>query len=735
MALVPPAAEGVRILPSRRAKLAGLGILFVAYAAFAIGPIVIRISRGTYFGWDIGQYLLTAREGVLGGVPLFHYPFPLVPTAYLPLTAANPSLPLLYGLADLFSGLLMLALFVAAGALGVALTRSAAGGAVCALMVGTFSLLLGDVGLGAQSQLLAFVLGALGLATLVGGVPRRWPLRPALTAGILLGLAALAESYSAAYFVLAALLFCALFESRQVLRLEVARKYWPVPVLPVVAWGATLLSGSGAVLASATRPVLPGALTIGGWERAWAAVGFGSPVNVFGYSVLLVAIVVYALFGPRPSRRASAVLGATFLACVVQVLLLTPAIYWDRGELFVAFPLAVGAATVVGGLSAKSGSYAVIPFSRHPYRVASGRYRPSRWVNPACAMVVVAVLLAQAAVAYELYPPALSKYSVDPGALSQLEWLRDSPGGVLAVAPSGEAFSIANAIGRPTLPLSQPIWFDTVPERNTAELADELAAGSSWIADGSISVVNSSAPANTTSPVILDARYPYFVNLLEVEEGEGAPPARIVPGNGPETGMRFAAHTATDSFSGMDRLPTYSVEKVTGISVNGSVVSALTFRSTGGPLEPVYLALELPRVSLNRFSAHGTTAALAESFAFAGNPRVRFAVDASVAADPGVSISPATEGFDGGVPTIGWALTPAAGGGGNEFNASLEITIRGGGTSYPALVNESSIFAAHDIKWVVVSLAAEASLLPRFETDPALSFYWSSSEFEVFRVG
>lgn len=733
MALEPPAAEGVRVAPSRRAKLAGLAILFVAYAAFAIGPILVRLSRDKYFGWDVGQYLLTAREGVLGGAPLFHYPFPLVPAAYLPLTAANPSLPLLYGLADLLSGLLMLALFVSAGALGFALTRSAAGGAACALMVGTFSLLLGDVGLGAQSQLLAFVLGALGLATLVGGVPRRWPLRPALTAGILLGLAVLAESYSAAYFVLAALLFCALLEGRRTLRWEAAREYWPVLLLPVVAGGATLLSGSGALLASPTRPVLSGALTIGGWERAAAGVGFGSPVNIAGYSLLMLAIVLSALFGTRPSRRVGAGFGATFLACIAQVLLLTPAIYWDRGELFVVFPLAVGAAAVIGGLSAMSTRAARPSLLPLQSPLGSRSARTSRWVNPACAVVVVAVLFAQAAVAYELYPTALERYSVDPGALSQLRWLRDMPGGVLAIAPAAEAFSIADAIGRPTLPMSQPIWFDTPSERSAVELADKLAVGSSWITDGPLSVVNSSLSSNATSSVILDARFPYFVNLLQVAEGEGTSPERLVTGAGAASGSAGGSAPTTASFSGSGELPTYSVAEETSIAANGSVVCNFSFRSTGA-LEPVYLAFEVPRASLDRLTEGHATAVLAESFAFGGNPRVRFFVRATVEASPGVEVSPAAEGSIGGVPTVTWPLVPGPGFEGNEFNVSLEISIPGGDYGSPSFTNESSAFSEHDVRWVVVDAGTEESLLPRFEADPTLSLDWSGAGFDVFSV-
>lgn len=720
---------------SERPGAAGFLLVFMGYCTFVLYPILGLLRSGEYFGWDIGEYVLTARLTLTGSSGLFRYPFPLLPTLYLPLAAWNPGLPTLYLIADLFSGLLMIGMFLGAGSVGYSIGRSSVAASACAVIVGTFSLLLGEIGWGGQAQLLAFLLGLFALAALIRGRIPGTSVRAELAVGILLFFAVLAEAYSGAYFVVAALLFTVLTRGRRVLSRREFRDYCPVVFLPLAALSLIVLTGGYLSASTVEHPVLPYALTVGGWTRAISGIGFGNPLNAYGYVVLLGALAVLILFGDRPVGRARALLIATFGACFIQVLLLTPVIYWDRAEFFVVFPLAAATAVMAPGIPRSVGR--VLSARRlslqksHPVPGV----RRKQWVELGCSLVVVVVVFSQSAVAYELYSPALHYYSVNPNELSALTWLRGAPGSVLVVSPAGQTFSIANAIGRPIYPLSQPLWYDTPAQRNAVELATDLTAGRQWIDAGPLTIVDTGAPTNSSSPAIFDYGYPYMIKLFDVEEGEGSAPALTGPQTGSARGAPAPIPVGTSSFSDTDQLPTYNVQKVVSVGQNGTVSVSLTFQSTGGPFEPTYVAMQVPQATLRSATPSGTSEQLVESFEYGGNPEVSFVSTSSLAAPSDLNVGSPVESEVAGTPTVFWSISAGPGFSGSEFNVSLAIHVEGVPRTGPALVDESSVLSENDIRWVVVDLAADSTALPRFSHDPQFALSpRSDSSFDVFQV-
>ena len=340
-----------RLLSARRAKRTFLGLLGIVYAAFILTPIASRLAHGQAFGGDVGEYLLTAHQNISGGPAPFHYLFPVVPLLYLPPVLAHAGFVAEYVYGDLLGGVLTVLLFAAAGAFGYAVGRGTLGAAASAVTVGTFYLILNEIGWGGQAQTLAFALGLAAVALLIAD-PRlagRWP--APLLAGGLLALAVLTESYAAAYFVAFSLLWCGLHLGRRVAQWGSVRRYWPVVVLPLGALAIVSAAGGSAAASAATNPILPHALTAAAWRTALSNLNFGNVANVYACAAMVGAFSVFAVVGRGWSRALGNLAAAAVLACGIQVFLLTPGIYWDRAPYFLVFPLAVAASAVVPNLA------------------------------------------------------------------------------------------------------------------------------------------------------------------------------------------------------------------------------------------------------------------------------------------------------------------------------------------------------------------------------------------------
>jgi hypothetical protein len=705
----------------------------LAYGTLILVPIVVRLASGHEFGGDVGEYLLTSHQLLTSTAASDRYLFPALPALYVPGSASNWSYVVSYAAADLVSGLLTLALVAGAGLLGYSLHRSAVSAGASAGIVGTFFLTLEEIGWGAQGQILAFALGVTAVALLLRTQLDPRPPRVVYGVALLLGAAVLTESYAAAYFVLWILILLVVELGRRALTRESLRAYWPVIALPAAALAVVSVTGGSAAASVVRYPILPYVLSPGPLLNAFFQIDFGNIANAFACLLLLGTFAVFAVLGRTWTRRDAVVALSALLAFAVEVLVLTPIVYWDRAPYFLAFPLAIASAAMApAALTSRAARSQLPPARPHRWKL---RLRRSRWVDVAGSVVVAGALLTQTVVAVDTYPGILSFYDIDATSLSALTWLRGDTGGLLSAAPEGQTFAIAYATERPIFPRTQPVWFDNAPEQQAAILASKLVAGRQWIDAGALTVVDTGSPSNTSSPAVFASEYPYFVNLFDLTESEGGTFATSDPGTALDrSGVAAPLSAPAAAFIDNDTLPTYNVTKQTSVSANGTVAVDLTFASTNGTSGPTYVDLQVPQADLDSSAPHLDAVEMSESFGMVGSISVAFSSRATLTGTPNATVAPPDVSVTQDFPTVSWEVAPRAGFTGRSWNVTLFLEVGVGTATAPRLVSESDELASNGIGWALVDVSTDPSLVPRFAFDPMFVTYWTSPTYTIYRV-
>ena len=707
-------------------------VSFVAYGIFVLAPIVILLQGGWAFAGDPSEYLLSAHRGFGSGPGELPYVFPALPTLYRPIDLFHVPVGQAWAVADLVSGVLLILVAVAFGVLGYALGRSRLAALASGAAAGTFPALIGEVGWGGQAQFVAIILGTLAVALLLTETVRLSAAQRWLVAGLLLGGAALAEPYAAACLVVfagATLLFQG---GRAGLRPRALVRFLPVLVPPAVAvvfveWLAGPSSPQGL-----GPPVLLYAATTGGWGFLASAAGLGDLWSVVTYLVVLGVLVVAAFVPPGIDRRSAAVAAGAVVAFAGEAFVVTPATYWPRAETFLVVPLAVAIALLFARPRAvpidASPASSTTPSLARPTR----RRRARRWVRGATITVAVALVLVQVVAAYGAYPGDLQFNEFDAQTIGGLSWLRSGSGGVVVVAPEALTFPIAYATERPIYPAVQPFWFDTSEERSAAVFASTVVAGAAWIDSGPLEVVEGGPPGVPSTPSVFLYQSAYLVPVGTFVEEEGG-----------SFGQTFAVRAASPagvsptlpasgaSLSGEAQLPTYSVTTLSSVAANGSAVVNYSFRPVSSGPSSVAVGVAFPGVGLDAGAVPGAVASVEATFSVSGGTTVDLPLTVSAAANASVRVAPVVLGAEDGVPTLLWNVTPAGGG---AFNVSIILGLPDLPATDPALVMEAAALAQHDVQWVVVDTATNASALPRFEQDALFSLVATSGPFDVFRV-
>jgi len=711
-----------------------LVVLTEVYAAFLAVPVGLRWTQGRYFGWDAGQYLLTASVSLHQLPNPYTYPFPLLPAAYVPVVLAAPSLLVEYALVDVLSLGLVIGLFLAIAVLGFRVTDTRLGSALGAVAVGTYALIPGEIGLGNQAQLCAFLLGAIALGLQFRRVSGTDSGRRDWVVGGLLALACLSEPYSASYFVMASVLVAGIFEVAPRRPIGVAMRLVRVGG-PAAATLVALLAWDGAQFGFlATRPIAPYLLHGTAWMRGWSEVGFGSPIDLVGYLGLLAGFALYATWGRGVTSRARVLLVATTIPALLEVLAITPVTYWNRAEYFLAFPLAavvisLAPAAVVGVRTARA------VWSRpSAARTLDLRRARTRWLDLAVCALLVGVLLGQSAVAGVLYPAALRQYEVDPTGLEEITWLRSQSGAALVTAPPGEMLSVANAIVRPIFPATQPVWFDRSDQQNRAIEGTLLSSATRWISGGPLVVADTDPSANASSPTVFLDRFPYFVSLLAVTEGIGVPFGPGYTEAATSEVARPVPSPPSPEFTDVDQFAGLTASKSTTMVLNDSVWVNFTFESAGPSFSGAHVELRVPEGSAEFSLLPGTGIGIVDRFGFAGNPVVKSSASARLSVPANVELAREyPSGPDRGA-SIGWSLTPGAGFSGRWVNASLILHVQGTGTARPALTSEATELTGDSIEWAVVDTSLNPWAAGRFQNDSEFDLYYTGAQFSVFAV-
>jgi len=705
--------------------------LAVGYGILVLGPVVVLLHLGWAFGGDPSEYLLTAHRGFGAGSGDLPYVFPLVPALYSPVSALNPSFADAYALADVVSGLLVIALAGSFGVLGYVVGRGRLASASAAASAGTFPAILGEVGLGGQAQFVALILGTLAAALVLAATPCVPSMRARVGAGLLLAAAALAEPFTAACLVIFVSVALLLALGRRERSWRTGAGYVPLLFPPVLAVAAVELLAGASAPGGLGGSVLSYAVASGGGSFALHALGFADLWTTLGYAIILGGLVVVVVVAPGLGRREGAAVGASLVAFLLEALIVTPAVYWPRAAYFFVLPAAVTTAVLVARLERSALGTGSAPRGgpRLPLRVST---RTSRWVGHLVAVAAVAVVVGQVATAYSAYPGTLQFNEFRPTDLGALSWLRSADGGIVLVAPSALTFPVAYATERPLYPAVQPFWFDTDEERSAAVFADTVTAGASWIDAGPLEVVEAGAPGSPSSPSLFVSQSAYFVPVGTVVEEQGDAVAPAVTALPKEAARPWTiAATSGPTLSGATSLPTYAITSAASVSAQAVVSVNLSFEPVDAGAGPVSVGLALSQVGVRNLRFQGLEAELDATFEVPGGTAVDLPLAVTLAGGPTVSVSPPTLASSGNGPMVLWGLDPSSGRG---FNASMSVALPSLSTPSASLVVESAALGSNQVQWVVVDPATNSSQLPRFELDPTFAFDRDSGGFDVFRV-
>lgn len=723
---------------SFKIALGGSGALI---GILVIAPMLRLYSSGRVFGADWSEYLYTGPTYLAGGHPLFQYPYPLLPVAYLPLDYGLGHLTLtsVY-VVDCISGLLVLGCMYAGYLVCRALTASRWAGLVGGLVVGGFPLLQLEVGWGGQAQLVAYALGLLALWLTIGRTLTTFAIRPALLAGVFLAIAVTAELYSAAVIGLTLVLFLPLALGRRV----ISRR-------GVGIYVATLAPSLGAILFLLS--VFPGSANpaSGGklatywhygplWNQLWADLTFRNSVLAAIYIGILCVYVAYRVTVRAPSRVQGWLVPASGASALVVGALLTPALNSSRALYPLVFPLAFAIAELA---------------SLWPGAVP-GPPRRVRWGLPAAKVarlfpVLVAaglvVTAAQLGVDVQLYPNSLATYTYDQGMISELFFLSHEPGAILYdSSPVDHTFVNLWATDRTIYPgpAFEPYTVTNAAGQAAVVLGTSLSYGEDWISDGAFVLTGAEPAWGQPAPGILLVKNAHIFTSIESNDFENA--VSYSPGSSPahiySTDLFYAdsiqTTVGTNSLATTYTFTGFSVDRSLLITSSGTQYWNYSYLFTTAIPRSVTLhvtdseRVKTEGVLLTNTSA-GSTARVIQQFSESPLPPISQSYSiASTVRDANLT-SGLVPSNQYGILELDYGLTPTNT---TTRTFSLNFTIQpfGAGGPTPTAHSEGDVLAATGIHWVVLSRSSNQIILQRFMDDPTYELYRVTPHYWVLSV-
>ena len=729
------------IAPSRwwhRAALVSVGALL---AVGLIVPIVRLYLTGSVFGADWSEYLYSGPTYFLAARPLFQYPYPLLPVAYLPLDHLLPNGSLTAVLiVEVVSALLLVAGFFVGYLVCSAHARSHWAGIVGGLVLGGYPLLQLEIGWGGQAQLVAYDLGLLSLWVVLSRVLPSRSIGFSLVAGGLLSLAVLSEFYSAAVIGLSLLLFLPLALGRGIVSKRGA-EIWAAVFGPAAATiGFLLLEFPGA-----TNPASGGKLSTYWrygplYHQLWEDLTFHSLVLA---GVYVSAVLLYAGFRVFVRSRSPAegwlvpVLGISALAVGA---FLTPALNSSRALYPLVFPLALGLSEIAGLTS----------------RESIQRSRPNRWRRSSSALpraypvLVVATLVitaAQLGASLEIYPSSLALYTYDQGVISELTFLQQEPGAILYdSAPVDHMFVNLWGTDRPIYPgpAFEPYTVTNAPGQAAVVLGTTLSYAENWIDDGSFILTGAEPAWGQPAPGLLLVKNAHIYSSIESNDFENS--VSYSPDSNPTrtyTSDLFYATSITTTARG-DQLstsyvfPGFQVNRTLLISEQGTEYWNYSYRFlTSIPRAISFHITDSSHVdsvgTLLTNTTAGSAAELTQQFAEAPLPPV--AQQYSIRAESGnsnlsTSYIPSNQY---GIMEFDYGLAPS---GSSTRSVFLNVTIlpEGAGGGPAAAHSQLPVLTQAGIQWVVLSRSSSDLILQRFMDDPQYALFRITPHYYVLSV-
>lgn len=491
---------------------------WVIYSFILTYPVIVKISRGEFFGGDIGQYLISAYKVIYGKETIFYYPYPVLPLIYVPIVALFKDPMAQYAVGCFLGPLILMFLTMSTYFSIKALVKDEKYGNAASLLgsipVAFYSLYLDAIGWAGQAQLIALIFGMLMVKFYVERKFKHF----VATSTVLV----LTHPWTYAYFSSIIVLTSTILMIQSFIRQKrnnvgkdvispdfIRFVLFPIALLNV----AYMIFERGGVEALNKTPVvlaiLNGDLDL---DVLFKRMIYASEIL---YLVVLFSLLLISLakmkFSNRKNRNEaddSHIVLLTTLTTTMTIvfILVSPAQYADRGLYLLPIPISFYASRQLAVLLGSAGE----EFNSSCGDKTFGKF--------SLALIFAILLGCFSGVSLSLYPQALNYYSIPRELFEMPRVLGDVDGRVLLITPHALWFPTSGILKADVLTTSQPVWFIQDNQIYFVELANLLAWGNKIARCGKIAVVDSEPLYPQPSVAVFISDYPYFVELFRLSD-------------------------------------------------------------------------------------------------------------------------------------------------------------------------------------------------------------------------
>jgi len=469
-----------------------IGII-LTYFMLLFMPAYYRLyHKNQLFGWDISEYILTAKCYFKNCENIYVYTHPGVPLIYVPLILWSNSDPInLIKIGNLISIILVTFLLIVILKLAHDITKNLLISVIGALFFGFYPLWLDVIGWGGQATMLAMLFGVIAWINLYSSDVKGNNFIKLIIVSVFLLLSLISEPYIFIYFALSSILFLVIYGlHRQEKFLKIILKVFIISSLSI----PMIIYFYSTTYHHAINMVTPPVYHFIGADM------FQMLANrlTFDRSYLLYLLVfIFVLLFINLNKKYIKFLNfliAQFLAALLQCLLFTPFQYLDRCLhpflLFITFTN-------------------VFILSSYFYKL-----KKSIIIIIPIFIISIFILIFLPIDGLSIYSNALSFYSIDTELLESVyQFSHFIHGNIIFISDKAYTFPLAFVSGKDIYPTQQPVWYIEPLQVNATIFAHLCANGVTWIDNGEVKI-GTMAPLLKDSRIVVSVtKYPYAVDL------------------------------------------------------------------------------------------------------------------------------------------------------------------------------------------------------------------------------
>jgi len=691
-------------------------VFLVTYSLFVLVPAIRAMSPTTITGLDVGEYAATASSLAKGATNMFSYPYPVVPLIYVPVVLLAGSTEAVFAVGSIFSAVFLILVSVSFYFFMRQVFGSDLAAAVGAGLMGLFPLWFDEVGWGGQAQFLAIVFGILSIACYFSFL-RKPRLRTWIGTSLLLLLAGFTEGYVTAFFAIV-LFIWGLLEF--IPKPNRNPKGFALTILSLVPCGVLIasqtFSNSSTQVYAYSVPLIAG-LSKGLFLELVNRIVFGQAYLIL---VLDVVGILFVLRWARAKTRVGNIAIALWVGFVIQTLLVTPAVYADRGLYFLPLPFGVMAAE----LGAQSMG-----------RTAQGK------TNYGILGCLIIGILIFGNVSASTYPGSLTYYS---NGTQNLQTFPQVPPGDSAVLWASTRFEVWPAVfimGRNVFQPSQAQYFTRTNQIQSSEMATDVSQGVGWVQSGEVTAIDAEPAWAEPSPALYVSNFPFNAELFSLNDAllpvifSPAANATILWSESPFYSTNSTtAYNDNGTISHSYQWNDLRIVKTIAMSSAGALTVAMRYYFVDSIPRSVEMRLFLQQqagvsVVVNNRST-SSTSLVRQKLEVPWTTRT-FETSVNFTLIGGSLNTKFISSDEFGMPELDATVTPS---GASTSFISLTMTahVEGLGGGRPTLTLENQSLNNWNVQWILVDKNGDFNTIQRFLHDPSFRLYDNSTYYLLF---